>query len=161
MEEFRRLYEENYRMVLFYLKHLCKDDKLAEDLTQDTFYHVLFHLCSGKKLDVNRKWFIKVAHNVFLDHLRKSKVTPESLEIHADTLESRSGAVTADSANRLDLFAALGKLPVRYKSLILLKDHYGFSYREIAEITGSTEASVKVSIFRARSKFKEVYKAYE
>jgi hypothetical protein len=79
VEEFRRLYEGNYRMALFYLKHLCKEEKL----------------------------------------------------------------------------------PVRYKSLILLKDYYGFSYMEIAEITGSTESSIKVSLFRARSKFKEVYKANE
>lgn len=159
MEEFRRLYEENYRMVLFYLKHLCKEERLAEDLAQDTFYHVLSQVCSGKKLDVNRKWFIKVAHNVFLDYLRKNKVTPESLEICADRLEPRTNPT--DSTNRLDLLSALGKLPVRYKSLILLKDYYGFSYIEIAEVTGSTESSVKVSIFRARNKFKEVYKAYE
>lgn len=159
MEEFRRLYEENYKVVLFYLRHLCKDGKLAEDLTQDTFCRVLSQLCSGKKLDVNRKWFVKVAHNVFLDHLRKNKAAFENLEIRSDRLESNT--ITADSANRLDLLSALGRLPVRYKSLILLKDYYGFSYVEIAEITGSTESSVKVSIFRARSKFKEVYKAYE
>ena len=159
MEEFRRLYEENYRMVLFYLKNLCREERLAEDLAQDTFYHVLLQVCSGKKLDVNRKWFIKIAHNVFLDYLRKIKVTLESLDICTDRLESN--IITVDSANRMDLLSALRKLPVRYKSLIVLKDYYGFSYKEIAEITGSTESSVKVSIFRARSKFKEVYKANE
>lgn len=42
------------------------------------------------------------------------------------------------------------RLPPRQKTLILLRDYEGYSYREIAEMTSLTETQVKVYIFRAR-----------
>ena len=51
----------------------------------------------------------------------------------------------------------LEKLPVRYRSIILLKDYFGFSLREIASILSITENSAKVTLHRAREKFREVY----
>lgn len=62
-----------------------------------------------------------------------------------------------DSARKLDVLEALDRLPVRYRSLILLKDHYGFTNEELSELTGSSLSAVKVTLFRARNKFKEVY----
>lgn len=51
----------------------------------------------------------------------------------------------------------LWKLPIRCRSILLLKIHYGFKHKEIAEILGCTKNVVKVSLNRARKKFKEVY----
>jgi hypothetical protein len=50
----------------------------------------------------------------------------------------------------------LNRLPLRYKIIIILKNHYVFSYTEIKEILGCSESTVKVTLFRARDKFKEV-----
>jgi RNA polymerase sigma-70 factor (ECF subfamily) len=48
------------------------------------------------------------------------------------------------------LHLALDKLPEHQKSLVLLRDYEGYSYREIGEITGMTEAQVKINIYRGR-----------
>lgn len=58
MEEFRVLYENNYKKVCFYLKSICRDERLAEDLAQETFYNVLTLICSGKKLTEYWRVFI-------------------------------------------------------------------------------------------------------
>ena len=50
---------------------------------------------------------------------------------------------------------AIEKLPADQKSVILLRDYEGYSYDEIAEITGLSEAQVKVYIYRARVFLKE------
>ncbi len=42
------------------------------------------------------------------------------------------------------------QLPADQRSVILLRDYEGYSYREISEITGLSESQVKVYIFRAR-----------
>ena len=44
----------------------------------------------------------------------------------------------------------LHDLPENQKSLVLLRDYEGYSYREIGEITGMTEAQVKINIYRGR-----------
>lgn len=48
------------------------------------------------------------------------------------------------------LHLALERLPENQKSLVLLRDYEGYSYREIGEITGMTEAQVKINIYRGR-----------
>jgi RNA polymerase sigma-70 factor (ECF subfamily) len=48
------------------------------------------------------------------------------------------------------LHNALARLPDSQKSLILLRDYEGYSYKEIGEITGMTEAQVKINIYRGR-----------
>ena len=45
---------------------------------------------------------------------------------------------------------AVEKLPEIQKSVVLLRDYEGYSYQEIGEITGLSEAQVKVYIYRAR-----------
>lgn len=153
MKEFHSLYENNYKRVFYYLKSLCRDEELAEDLAQETFYRILTLICGGRMPEVNGKWFIKVAHNIFLDYLRKTKTPVESLEGHGSLMAAPVG----DSALRLDILETLDSLPVRYRSLILLKDYYGFTNEEISELTGSSIGAIKVTLMRARKKFKEVY----
>jgi len=48
------------------------------------------------------------------------------------------------------LHLALERLPEHQRSLVLLRDYEGYSYREIGEITGMTEAQVKINIYRGR-----------
>jgi RNA polymerase sigma-70 factor (ECF subfamily) len=45
---------------------------------------------------------------------------------------------------------AINKLPYDQRSVILLRDYEGYSYNEIAEITGLNESQVKVYIYRGR-----------
>ena len=48
------------------------------------------------------------------------------------------------------LHRAVDQLPEVQKSVLLLRDYEGYSYREIEEITGLSEAQVKVYIYRSR-----------
>lgn len=48
------------------------------------------------------------------------------------------------------LHEALDRLPEQQKTSVLLRDHEGYSYKEIGEITGFSEAQVKINIYRGR-----------
>ena len=48
------------------------------------------------------------------------------------------------------LHSALERLPEQQRSVILLRDYEGYSYKEIGEITGLTEPQVKTYIYRGR-----------
>lgn len=157
MVEFDSLYKENSRRVYYYLRNISRNDSLAEDLTQETFYNALLSIYNSKAASISTKWLIKTAHNVFIDYLRKNKIPIESFDIYEDDAKTAD----FDRSHRIDIIDMLNRLPLRYKIIIILKDHYGFSYSEIKEILGCSESTVKVTLFRARDKFREVYIKYE
>ncbi len=45
---------------------------------------------------------------------------------------------------------ALSRLPEQQKIAVMLRDYEGYSYKEIGEITGFSEAQVKINIYRGR-----------
>ena len=96
MDEFQRIYKENYKKIYYYLKNICRNDRLAEDLTQETFYKVLLYIYNGKALNVCTSWLIKIAHNIFIDFIRKSKVDTDSLTLY----ENELGTPTTDSPSK-------------------------------------------------------------
>ena len=52
------------------------------------------------------------------------------------------------------LHKAVAKLPEVQRTSILLRDYEGYSYKEIGEITGQSEAQVKINIYRGRISLK-------
>jgi RNA polymerase sigma-70 factor (ECF subfamily) len=65
-------------------------------------------------------------------------------------------SVSIPSSARIDLERALAKLPARLTSVIILKDLYGLSHREIAERLHITEATAKVWLHRGRKRLGEL-----
>jgi RNA polymerase sigma-70 factor (ECF subfamily) len=49
----------------------------------------------------------------------------------------------------------VSRLPADQRTVLMLRDYEGYSYKEIAGMTGLTEAQVKVYIYRARVFLKE------
>ncbi len=60
------------------------------------------------------------------------------------------------TATVIDIERAIAKLPPRFKSVVILRDYYGLSHREIAEKLSITETTAKVWLFRARKKIVEI-----
>jgi len=128
----------------FILKNL-KDVALAEDIIQDTFEKLWIKLeeVSARKV---KSYLFTSAYHTMIDYIRKEK---RQLYVDQAILngESREEHYT-DLAEVLE--RAVQNLPPDQKAVVLLRDYEGYSYKEIAEITGLTVAQVKVYIYRAR-----------
>jgi RNA polymerase sigma-70 factor (ECF subfamily) len=81
-----------------------------------------------------------------IDIIRKEKRVTLLEESHKEELLINS---QYSDLNEI-LHAALARLPEQQKSVVLLRDYEGYSYKEIGEITGLTEAQVKINIYRGR-----------
>ncbi len=135
-------YSDNvYRFILKNLKNESK----AQDVVQDSF----------EKLWINRKaviykkaksYLFTTAYRTMIDLIRKDKRV--TLTDDSRTFES----IHEDNYTDVQevLHEAIDQLSEIQKSVVLLRDYEGYSYKEIATITELTEAQVKVYIYRAR-----------
>ena len=98
-----------------------------------------------------RSWLFKIAHNTFLNH-RASMRTMASIEEARLVVSNTS----ADSAfQHQDLYLALSTLPPKERSAITLFYLSGYSIKEIAAITETSEDAVKKQLSRGRDKLRE------
>lgn len=128
----------------FVLKNL-KDESMAQDIIQDTFEKLWVKLEEVSALKV-KSYLFTSAYHTMIDYIRKEKrnlfVDPQSL------YEGSEADHYSDLGEVLE--KAIQNLPDDQKAVVMLRDYEGYSYKEIAEITGLTEAQVKVYIYRAR-----------
>ncbi|MEE0947309.1 MAG: RNA polymerase sigma factor [Bacteroidales bacterium] len=133
--------------VLRYLAKNIKDGEVAKDILQDTFVSLWEN---KEKVEPSKikNWLFTVAHNNMLKLFRYNKIRQNSF------IEENSSESNLENTQLIDQL--LKQLPDRMRQCLMLKDWQGFSIKEIAEILDISEESVKVNIFRAKVKLKEL-----
>jgi len=147
------MYADNiYRFVL---KHL-KNKEVSHDVVQETFAKVWVKK-DGISYEKIRSYLFTTAHHTLIDVVRKEKF---QMEVEAiDKYHSQRPHENMDLQKILH--EALDQLPEIQRTVILLRDYEGYGYDEIGEITGLKESQVKVYIFRARKKLKQILVSVE
>jgi len=74
-------------------------------------------------------------------------------DLYSDSDLSDNSGVYSD-INEI-LHKALEKLPEQHRTALLLRNYEGYSYKEIGDITGTSEAQVKINIYRGRLAMRE------
>lgn len=141
------LYSDN--IFRFVLKSV-KDEDTANDLVQDTYMRLWQHV--GKvELASAKSYLFKIANNLVIDLYRKNKF------VSSDPIQDDSlfyNYEYTDIKEHLD--RALDMLSESQKTVLMLRDYEDYSYEEIGEITGLSESQVKVYIYRARKRMKDI-----
>lgn len=128
----------------FILKNL-KDEDRSRDVVQETFTKLWI-----KYTDVNfeksKSYLFTTAYHTMIDMIRKEKRMTELEEVSA--MPESAYNQYSDLKEVLD--ESINKLPEIQRSVLMLRDYEGYSYKDIEEITGLNENQVKVYIYRAR-----------
>ncbi len=151
-EEFITHVEREQEALRGFLLALCcgkKDD--ADDLAQDALVKAYISSAGYQDKGKFRSWLFKIAHNTFLNH-KASCRTMESID-EARTLLSNASAES--SFEHQDLYLTLRTLPPKERSSITLFYLNGYSIKEIAAITDTSEDAIKKQLSRGRDKLKE------
>lgn len=133
--------------VLRYLAKNIKDGEVAKDILQDTFVSLWEN---KEKVEPSKikNWLFTVAHNNMLKLFRYNKIRQNSF------IEENSSESNLENTQLIDQL--LKQLPDRMRQCLMLKDWQGFSIKEIAGILDISEENVKINIFRAKVKLKEL-----
>lgn len=128
----------------FILKNI-KDEERARDIVQDS-YEKLWRNAENVNADKVKSYLFTTAYHTMIDVLRKDKRQTylEDYRIPEETHDEQY----SDLSEVLN--EAVKLLPDIQRTVILLRDYEGYSYKEIGEVTSLSEAQVKVYIYRAR-----------
>ncbi len=150
---FRDVYDDVFPVLIKVVYHIIRDRGIAEDLCQEAFlryYNKRFPLPS---IQESRYWLIRVAKNLAFNY-RKRKVR----EVNAvDRIKQEGEKVQQDSHDglvkeeiKMAIRSAVDSLPVKYRSVLILKEYGELNYKEIAKILHISENNVKIRVYRAR-----------
>ena len=150
-DTFRSFYDRTARAVWAYISRTTGDNRLADDLMQETYYRFLRAGVTYDNESHRRQYLFRIAVNLVRDHYRRPRLErlPEAGQAHHP--QSQSGEQAADrAAERIDLTRAMARLTRRERDLLWLAYAQGSSHAEIATTLGLKTASIKSLLFRAR-----------
>lgn len=118
----------------------------AEDILQEVFVRCLRNGKAFHDAEHQKAWLIRVTVNC------TKTLATSAWRRH--TVPERDDVLT-EMEDHTDVYAAVLALPKDYRTAIHLHYYEGYSVREIAKLTGSTEQAIKSRLFRARGMLHE------
>jgi RNA polymerase sigma-70 factor, ECF subfamily len=143
-----------------YAMVLTRNHAEAEDLVQETYMRAM-QAMRKLRADSNIKcWLFTILKNIWFNQLRKRRNGPQMVEIEAG--DGGANNIVEPSKNSHDLYvskleaeqvrAAIQKLPVEFREIILLREYEDLSYREIASVLHCPLGTVMSRLGRARAR---------
>ena len=152
--EYNSIVNEHSNNLFGYAIKFLRNREDAKDIVQDVFEKLWLN---RKKVEIEKakSWMFTTAHNAMINFSnRKGRVQlTEEFSVYDKGIAPCINAESNEVVER-----AVSILPPIQKSVILLRDLEGYSYKEIGGILDLTDSQVKVYLFRGRKKIKKQLK---
>lgn len=168
-EELFSLIVDKYKNKVFSIIYsFCGQTSDSEDIAQNVFIKIFRALPKFKFESEFSTWMYRIVINESITISKKRRYNVVPLDINNSEDEEKSNLIDYlksddDTEKKLIqqetqkiVHKALGQLKDNYKMVLTLRDIEGFSYEEIAQMMNASTENVKVWIFRARNRLKEI-----
>lgn len=152
LTEFEEVYTRYFRDVELYLRAICHEETLAEELTEQTFFQALKALPTFRGECDIRSWLCGIGRNCYLSHLRKTKPTVDLETVQIPDPSRGMEERIADREQALAIHKVLHELPEPYKEVFSLRVFGQLSFGDIGALFGRTANWACVTYHRARQK---------
>ena len=143
---FETLYRRHKDPLFRYLLRMCRQRASAEDIFQEVWGKIIKSRDSYRPTAKFTTFLYHVAHNCFIDHLRRNKRHSDTADIDPDSQPDGADCpetVVERSLARRRLDHALNSLPDEQRDVFLLYEEAGLSLDEIATVTGCKRETAK------------------
>ena len=163
-DDFRKVYDANYTLLMQVVMHIVYNQEIAEDLVQEAFERFYVKNISFPTMDEAKYWLLRVSKNLALNHIRRNKREIQLVEkvkkLPGETVNFfDSSKAVIEEEERRNVREAVNSLPENLRSVIQLKEYSGVDYKAIGKVLGISETNVKVRVHRARKKLEEILAA--
>lgn len=152
MTEFADIYETYFADVELYLRAICRDEALAEELTEQVFFRALKALPTFRGDCDIRTWLCAMARNAFVSHLRKEKPSQSIEELQIPDSRKTVEEWIVDQEQAMAIHRILHDLTEPYKEVFSLRIFGQLSFGDIGSLFGRTANWACVTYHRARQK---------
>ncbi|MCD4790455.1 MAG: sigma-70 family RNA polymerase sigma factor [Bacteroidales bacterium] len=152
------LISRHQNRIYAYILMIVKNKELANDLFQDTFIKVINTIRAGSYNEEGKflQWVMRIAHNLIIDHFRKSNRIPvidnsknedfnifDTLNIMDESIEDRmiTEQIHKDVRNLIEI------LPDEQREVLYMRHYAEMSFKDIAEVTN---VSINTALGRMR-----------
>lgn len=158
MTDFDQIYLKYFSDVYKYVLTLCRNDVIAEEITQETFFKAMRRIDQFNGSCKLFVWLCQIAKNAYFSYLRKDKRNipyPENDDFE-DPFDMAQCYLDEDMTRKLHF--ALHELTEPYKEVFSLKVFGELKYSQIGELFGKTENWARLVFYRAKIQIKEATK---
>ena len=145
--EFEKTYRDYYPKLFRIAAKMLQDSDDAKDVVQDVFTTYYFAMNNEKVIRDTKNWLVRSTINKGIDYKRK---TARTVTMEKPICET--GELTLDEAS--DILNAITHLNEKEQTLVVLYSE-GYSYKEIAEMTGRNLPSIGKTLSRIMEKIKK------
>ncbi len=158
---FRFLVAKHQRLVVHVVGRIVGRQADVEDVSQEVFIKVFSKINRFRGESRLSTWIATIAYNTSVSYVRKQvRRGEQSYDENAALINTKTDStvthriVEKEEARKI-LLASIEQLPVNYRAVLTLFHLEEFSYKEIEEITGMPEGTIKSYLSRARKLLKE------
>lgn len=168
--DFSTIYKDYHQKIIQYLSKIASPNE-AEDLAQEVFNKISHALDGFKGESKLSTWIYRIATNTAIDKVRSAsyKQSLDSTPLEdTSSIDNRSAKglnrppAVDEIVVRKEMTECVNEyiddLPLNYRTVLVLSDLIGLSYREIADILEISLDNVKIRLHRARAKLKKSLK---
>jgi RNA polymerase sigma-70 factor (ECF subfamily) len=159
---FEELCRAKQREILFTAMTMLGNNADAEDATQETILMMYRSLSQLKNLEAINAWIQTIVRSRCIEILRKrskyytdADIDDEAIIISEDNREFIPESYAEDEALSDRLYDIVQSLPAKRREAILLYYYEDLSYKEIAEVTGTSIKTVSTNLMKARKMIKD------
>lgn len=157
----RKAFDELYRRystkIYTYCRKIMNNDEVARDLFQETFTKFFESAQTSRNMSNVSGYLIKIARNLCLNE--KKRKANDNVSFEEGIYRTQEKPYESREINSI-LETAIEALPESYREALVLKEYMDMTYKEIAELLNTNLSVIRIRIYRAKNKLREIMAPY-
>ncbi|AFM00334.1 RNA polymerase sigma factor, sigma-70 family [Desulfitobacterium dehalogenans ATCC 51507] len=158
MTDFGKIYTEYFSDVYKYVLTLCRNEAIAEEVTQETFFKAMRHINQFNGSCRLYVWLCQIAKNTYFSLSNKQRRMAPGLDMDLPDLTADLERDFLDKDEARRLHSLLHNLSDPYKEVFTLRVFGELPFSQIGELFGKTDSWARLIFYRAKKQLQEAMK---